>query len=54
MLGQRQVLMTRDYDDFLDLHDLVQATHGRHSGVMVVRSDNDPARDMKIAMLSVH
>jgi hypothetical protein len=45
--SQRQVLLTRDHDDFLDLHDLVQATHGRHGGVMVVRSDNDPARDMK-------
>src|SRR5947209_17290867 len=41
------VLLTRDHDDFLDLHDLVQATHGRHAGILVVRSDNDPARDMK-------
>lgn len=41
------VLLTRDHDDFLDLHDLVQATHGRHAGILVVRADNDPARDMK-------
>ncbi|OAI41117.1 hypothetical protein AYO40_03805 [Planctomycetaceae bacterium SCGC AG-212-D15] len=40
-------LLTRDHDDFLDLHDLVFATRGRHSGVLVVRSDNDPKRDMK-------
>jgi predicted nuclease of predicted toxin-antitoxin system len=45
--GQKQVLMTRDHDDFLDLHDLVQATHGCHSGILVVRADNDPVRDMK-------
>ncbi len=41
------VLLTRDHDDFLDLHDLVQATHGRHAGILVVRADNNPARDMK-------
>jgi hypothetical protein len=41
------VHLTRDHDDFLDLHDLVQATHGRHAGILVVRADNDPARDMK-------
>jgi hypothetical protein len=26
---------------------LVQATHGRHAGILVVRSDNDVRRDMK-------
>ncbi len=41
------VLLTRDHDDFLDLHDFVQATHGSHSGILVVCADNDPARDMK-------
>jgi predicted nuclease of predicted toxin-antitoxin system len=45
--AQGQVLLTRDHDDFLDLHDLVQATHGRHAGILIVRADNDPARDMK-------
>lgn len=42
-----RAILTKDHDDFLDLHDLVQATHGRHAGILVVRSDNDPARDMK-------
>ena len=45
--GRGLVPLTRDHDDFLDLHDLVQATHGRHAGILVVRADNDPARDMK-------
>jgi predicted nuclease of predicted toxin-antitoxin system len=44
---QMLALLTRDYDDFLDLHDLVQATQGRHAGILVVRADNDPTRDMK-------
>ncbi len=41
------VLLTYDHEDFLELHDLVQATRGRHAGVLVVRSDSDPSRDMK-------
>jgi len=41
------VVLTRDYEDFLALHDLVQATHGQHSGILAVRSDNDIRRDMK-------
>src|SRR6516165_6529824 len=45
--GHGLVLLTRDHDDFLDLHDLVQATHGRHGGILVVHADNDPSRDMK-------
>ena len=45
--SHRLVLLTRDHDDFLDLHDLIQATHGSHAGILVVCADNDPARDMK-------
>jgi len=41
------VLLTRNHDDFEDLHTLVQATGGNHPGLLVVRSDNDPTRDMK-------
>ena len=41
------VLLTKDHDDFRDLHLLVQAANGQHAGIAVVRSDNDPIRDMK-------
>jgi Domain of unknown function (DUF5615) len=41
------VLLTRNHDDFQDLHLLVQATRGLHRGILVIRSDNDPTRDMK-------
>jgi predicted nuclease of predicted toxin-antitoxin system len=44
--GHGRALITKDHDDFLDLHDLVQATRGRHADILVVRSDNDPGRDM--------
>ncbi len=41
------VLLTKNHKDFAELHDLVQATAGRHGGILLVRSDNDPTRDMK-------
>ena len=41
------VLLTRNHDDFEDLHLLLQAAGGQHPGLLVVRSDNDPNRDMK-------
>lgn len=40
------VLVSRNHDDFRDLHLLVQATNGRHSGIVIIRADNDPRRDM--------
>jgi predicted nuclease of predicted toxin-antitoxin system len=43
------VLLTRNHDDFQDLHRLVQATRGVHTGILAIRSDNDPTRDMKDA-----
>jgi hypothetical protein len=41
------VLLTRNHDDFQDLHLLIQATQGCHTGIVAIRFDNDPARDMK-------
>src|SRR5438309_4795848 len=43
------VLLTRNHDDFQDLHLLIQATQGRHAGILAIRFDNDPTRDMKDA-----
>lgn len=40
------VLVSRNHDDFRDLHLLIQATSGRHSGIVIIRADNDPRRDM--------
>ena len=41
------VLVFRNHDDFRELHLLVQATQGQHPGILIVRADNDPHRDMK-------
>ena len=40
------ILVTRNHDDFLDLHEVVQTAHGTHPGILIIRFDNDPTRDM--------
>lgn len=39
-------LLTCDSGHFAQLHALVLASGGRHPGMLVVRRDNDPTRDM--------
>ena len=39
-------ILTRNFGDFLQLHNLVQACGGHHPGILVVRRDDD-YRDMK-------
>jgi predicted nuclease of predicted toxin-antitoxin system len=41
-----RVLLTHNHDDFELLHDLVLLAGGHHPGIVVVRLDNDPTRDM--------
>jgi len=43
------VLLTRNHDDYEDLHLLIDATKGCHTGILAIRFDNDPTRDMKDA-----
>jgi predicted nuclease of predicted toxin-antitoxin system len=45
-MRQALVLVTRNHDDFLDLHEVVQEAHGTHPGILIIRFDNDPRRDM--------
>ena len=42
----RRALLTHNHDDFELLHDLVLLAGGHHPGILVVRRDNDPTRDM--------
>jgi predicted nuclease of predicted toxin-antitoxin system len=39
--------LTRNYFDFENLHDLVMAVQGHHPGIMIIRRDNDPKRNLK-------
>lgn len=41
-----RVLLTRNWSDFVLLHELVFASGGNHPGLLVVRADNDPTRDL--------
>jgi polyphosphate kinase len=41
-----RVLLTQNYDDFEELHDLIREAQGHHPGILVVRKDNNRKRDM--------
>jgi predicted nuclease of predicted toxin-antitoxin system len=40
-IGQGLPVLTRDFEDFEDLHNLIVAACGHNSGILVVRFDND-------------
>jgi hypothetical protein len=44
-----RALLSRNHDDFRSLHDLIIEVQGHYPGVLMVRRDNDPTRDMKPA-----
>ena len=45
-IQQGRVCVTKNYGDFENLHNLVRAAQGHHPGILVVRQDNDPTRDL--------
>lgn len=45
-IADTRICVTKNHDDFLLLHDLIQQAQGRHPGILVVRQDNDPSRDL--------
>ncbi|HYV37533.1 MAG TPA: DUF5615 family PIN-like protein [Gemmataceae bacterium] len=46
-IGAGLVSLTRDWEDFEDLHKLIAAAGGHHPGIVAVRFDNDRRHDMK-------
>lgn len=44
-----RAIITGNHEDFEDLHLLVADLQGHHAGVLVVRKDNDPKRDLNNA-----
>lgn len=42
-----RVLLSHNFRDFRNLHNLIQQAQGHHPGVFAVRRDNDPKRDMR-------
>jgi predicted nuclease of predicted toxin-antitoxin system len=45
-IRENRVLLSRNYEDFEELHLLIQQAQGQHPGILVVRQDNDPRRDL--------
>jgi hypothetical protein len=45
-ISATRVLLTKNYRDFEYLHNLLVVAHGHHSGILVVRQDNKPKRDL--------
>jgi len=46
-IRNQRAILTRNYADFEDFHDLVVfAAHGHHGGILVVRYDNNPRNNM--------
>jgi hypothetical protein len=41
------VLLSRNHDDFKNLHHLIVQVNGHYPGIFIVRRDNDPTRDLK-------
>lgn len=46
-IREQLVLLSHNYDDFEVLHELLMDGQGHHPGILVVRQDNDPKRDMR-------
>lgn len=44
---EQAVFLSQNYDDFRLLHELILETQGHHPGILIVRKDNDPTRDMR-------
>jgi hypothetical protein len=42
-----RVLLTHNYHDFANLHNLVGKSRGHHPGILVVCKENNPKRDLQ-------
>jgi hypothetical protein len=40
------VLLSHNHDDFRNLHNLIMKVGGHYPGILIVRRDNDPKRDL--------
>src|SRR5262245_29584857 len=45
-IREGRVFLSKNYKDFELLHLLVRQAQGYHPGILVVRQDNDPTRDL--------
>jgi predicted nuclease of predicted toxin-antitoxin system len=52
-INQGVPILTRDSEDFEDLHNLVMAAGGHHPGMLIVRFDADPRHNMSHRQIGV-
>jgi hypothetical protein len=45
-IQDHRICLSQNYGDFAKLHNLVIVSGGQHSGIIVIRRDNDPTRDL--------
>jgi predicted nuclease of predicted toxin-antitoxin system len=45
-IHEQRACLSRNYEDFEELHLLIAEAQGRHFGILIVRRDNDPTRDL--------
>lgn len=45
-IGEGRAILSGNHHDFLLLHQLVIASAGHHPGILIIRKDNDPRRDL--------
>ncbi len=52
-IRNQRAILTRNYRDFDELHDLVVvASQGHHCGILVVRYDDNPRNNMSVAKIA--
>jgi acetyl esterase/lipase len=45
-IHEHRACISRNYQDFEGLHLLIAEAQGRHFGILIVRRENDPTRDL--------
>jgi GTP-sensing pleiotropic transcriptional regulator CodY len=45
-IHEARACLTANYGDYEELHLLLKEANGNHPGILVVRQDNDPSRDV--------
>ena len=47
-IQESRAILTHNHDDFVLLHRLILGARGHHSGLWIVRRDNDSRRDLTV------
>src|SRR5205807_2657579 len=45
-IREHRACLSRNYEDFEELHLLIAEAQGNHFGILIVRRENDPTRDL--------